>query len=481
MTVAFDLSRPRRLHVVGVTGTGMSAYASVLVQAGHQVTGSDAAADPEVAQRLQALGVIVHHGHDATHLPPEVEAVAASTAVAADNPELAEARRRLVPILRRADLLAALCRGRRTLAVSGTHGKTTTSALLALALRAAGRHPSFVVGADVPALDHGAHWDDRDDLLVAEADESDGTFLELPRSLAVVTSVEADHLATYGGTLKGLHDAFARFATETDGPVVLGVDDPGAAALLSVRPDAVTFGMGAGAAFRLADLVPERLRARFTLHHAGRAIPVVLPAPGLHNAANAAAAVAAAVTVGADPERAAAGLAAYRGVHRRFEVRGERDGITFVDDYAHLPGEVRAVLAAARGGHWDRVVAVFQPHRFSRTAEVHPQFASAFADADVLVITDIYPAGEAPRPGISGRLLADSSGHPALTYVEERSEVAPVVRALLRPGDLCLSLGAGDITTLATELLLERSGQPPPHWTEGRGPAREGPRGKAEA
>jgi len=451
--VALDLSVPRRVHVVGITGTGMSAYASVLAQAGHQVTGSDARADPEVARRLRAFGVTVHQGHDAAHLPPMVEAVAASTAVAADNPELAEARRRLVPILRRADLLAAVCRGRRTLAVSGTHGKTTTSALLALALRGAGRHPSFVVGADVPALDHGAHWDDRDDLLVAEADESDGTFLELPRSLAVVTSVEADHLAIYGGTLQGLHDAFERFVTETDGPVILGVDDRGAAALQAARPDAVTFGTAPGADFRLADLVPERLRTRFSLHHAGRAIPVDLPAPGLHNAANAAAAVAAAVTVGADPERAAAGLAAYRGVHRRFEVRGERGGVTFVDDYAHLPGEVRAVLAAARDGRWNRVVAVFQPHRFSRTVEVHPQFASAFADADVLVVTGIYPAGEAPVPGITGRLLAEASGHPALTYVEERSEVAPVVRALLRPGDLCLSLGAGDITTLADELL----------------------------
>ena len=453
MTAAFDLSRPRRVHIVGITGTGMSAYASVLAQAGHRVTGSDASTDPEVAQRLRALGVTVHQGHAAAHMPPEVEAVAASTAVPADNPELAEARCRLVPILRRADLLAALCGGRRALAVSGTHGKTTTSALLALALRGAGRHPSFVVGADVPALDHGAHWDDRDDLLVAEADESDGTFLELPRSLAVVTSVEADHLATYGGTLEGLLDAFGRFVTETDGPVVLGADDPGVAALLSARPDAVTFGTVPGAAFRLADLVPERLSTRFTLHHAGQAIPVELPAPGLHNASNAAAAIAAAVAVGADPARAAAGLAAYRGVHRRFEVRGERGGVTFVDDYAHLPGEVRAVLAAARGGRWDRVVAVFQPHRFSRTADVHPQFASAFVDADVLVVTGIYPAGEAPVPGITGRLLADASGHHSLTYVEERSEVAPAVRALLRPGDLCLSLGAGDITTLATELL----------------------------
>jgi len=451
MTPALDLSRPRRVHIVGVTGTGMSAYASVLAAAGHQVTGSDAAPEPAVAERLRAAGVVVHAGHDQGNVPADVEAVAASTAVPAGNPELAEARRRGVPVLRRADLLAALCAGRRTLAVSGTHGKTTTTTFLVHALRGAGRRPSFVVGADVPSLGHGAHWDDGDDLLVAEADESDGTFLELPRSLAVVTSVEADHLATYGGTIEGLRAAFSRFVLETDGPVVLGIDDPGAAALLRSRPDAVTFGTDEGASFRLTDLSFERMRSRFTLRYAGGASAVDLPAPGLHNARNAAAAVAAAAVLGADPERAASALTAYRGVHRRFEHRGERNGVSFVDDYAHLPGEVRAVLAAARG--WGRVVAVFQPHRFSRTEEVHAQFAGAFADADILVVAGIYGAGEEPRPGVTGRLVADASGHPAVTYVEDRSALAATVRGLLRPGDLCLTLGAGDITSLADELL----------------------------
>ncbi len=453
MSTPFDLSRrPRRLHLVGVTGTGMSAYASVLAQAGHRVSGSDAAPDAAVAQRLRSAGVVVHVGHDATNVPSDAEAVAASTAIPADNPELAEARRRPLPVLRRADLLASLCALRSTVAVSGTHGKTTTTALLALALRGAGRHPSFLVGADVPSLDHGAHWDGGGDLLVAEADESDGTFLELPRSLAVVTSVEADHLATYGGTIEGLRAAFRRFVDETAGPVVIGIDDAGAAALAGSRPDAVTFGTDGRALFRISDLVVDRLRSRFTLHHAGVATAVDLPAPGLHNARNAAAAVATAATLGADAQAAAAALAGYGGVHRRFERRGQRAGVTFVDDYAHLPGEVRAVLSAARAGGWDRVVAVFQPHRVSRTQDVHAQFGSAFSDADVLVVTGIYPAGEEPRPGVTGRLVADASRHPDLTYVEDRGEVAATVRSLLRPGDLCLSLGAGDITTLADEL-----------------------------
>jgi UDP-N-acetylmuramate--alanine ligase len=447
-----DLTVPRRLHLVAVCGTGMSAYASVLAQAGHRVTGSDANPDPTVAGRLRALGVVVHAGHDAAFLPPDAEAVAASTAVAVDNPELVEARRRPIPVLRRADLLAALCRQRRTLAVAGTHGKTTTSALLALALRGAGRSPSFVVGADVPSLDHGAHWDEVGDLLVAEADESDGTFLELPRSVAVVANVEADHLSTYGGSVAGLHDAFRRFVVDTPGPAVLGLDDPGAAALVGARPDAVTFGTAAAAGFRIVGLDVQRLRSHFTLEHAGGRTEVDLPAPGLHNAQNATAAIATAATVGADPDRAAAALAGYGGVHRRFHPRGEHLGVTFVDDYAHLPGEVRAVLAAARRGAWDRVVAVFQPHRFSRTEEVHAAFAGAFDDADLLVVTGIYPAGERPRPGITGRLVADASGHRALTYVEDRDELAAAVRPLLRPGDLCLTLGAGDITTLPDEL-----------------------------
>ena len=453
MTTALDLSTPRRVHIVGITGTGMSAYASVLAAAGHHVTGSDAAPDIAVAERLRSLGLVVQAGHDAAHVPADVDAVAASTAVPVGNPELAEARRRRVPVLRRADLLAALCARRRTVAVSGTHGKTTTTALLVHALRGAGRQPSFVVGADVPSLGHGAHWDDHDDLLVAEADESDGTFLELPRCLALVTSVEADHLATYGGTIDGLRAAFTRFVVETTGPVVLGIDDPGAAALARSRTDAVTFGTAETASFRITDVSLEAMRSRFTLRHAGGAAAVDLPAPGLHNARNAAAAIAAAAVLGADPERAADALTGYGGVHRRFEQRGVRGGVTFVDDYAHLPGEVGAVLAAARQGGWDRIVAVFQPHRFSRTQEVHAQFEGAFALADILVVTGIYAAGEEPRPGVTGRLVAEASRHPAVTYVDDRAEVATTVRELLRPGDLCLTLGAGDITSLAKELL----------------------------
>jgi UDP-N-acetylmuramate--alanine ligase len=446
-----DLTSPRRIHVVGVCGTGMSAYALALAQAGHRVTGSHEAPSP-VQERLAAAGIEVFIGHAAENVPVDAELVAASTSSVDDHVELVEARHRGLTPLRRVDLLAALCSQRRAIAVAGTHGKTTTTALTALALRGGGRHPSFVVGADVPSLDHGAWWDDRDDLFVVEADESDGTFLQLPRALAVVTNVEADHLATYGGTLEGLHAAFDRFVAETQGPVILGIDDPGAARLRDLRPDAATYGEAAGSAFRIVDLVTDRLVSRFTVQHPGGSTPVELPVPGRHNAQNATAAIAAAVLVGCDADRVAGALASYRGVHRRFQYRGEVDGVTVVDDFAHLPGEVKPLLAAARRGGWDRIVAVFQPHRYSRTEEVHAEFAGAFADADVLVVTGIYAASEQPRAGITGRLIADASGHPDLTYVEERADLAAAVKAIVRPGDLLVTIGAGDIAHLAFEL-----------------------------
>jgi len=451
VSAAIDLSSPRRIHVAGVCGTGMSAYALVLAQAGHRVTGSHESASP-VAERLRAAGVQVFVGHTAANLPADVELVAASTSSGPDHVELVEARRRGVPVLRRAELLAALCSQRRAIAVTGTHGKTTTTALTALALRGGLRHPSFVVGADVPSLDHGAWWDERDDLFVVEADESDATFLELPRVLGVVTSLEADHLATYGGTLAGLEAAFERFVAETAGPVLLDVDDPGARRLRGSRRAVVTYGQSPESDFRIVDVRQHRLHSTFALLHPGGTTGVRLPVPGTYNVANAAAAIAAAVLVGCDPDRAAGALAGYGGVRRRFEQRGEALGATIVDDFAHLPGEVAAVLAAAKEGGWDRVVAVFQPHRYSRTEELHREFAGAFDQADVLIVAGIYGAGEHPRPGVTGSLIAEASGHRALTYVEERAELAGVVAEHLRPGDLLLTIGAGDVTDLADEL-----------------------------
>jgi UDP-N-acetylmuramate--alanine ligase len=450
-----DLSRPGlAVHVVGLGGTGMSAIAEVLVGMGHRISGSDLRSSP-VLDRLRGLGVDVAVGHDGSHVPAGVDVVAVSTAVGPTNPEVVSARERGVPVLARADVLSAVTRLRRTVAVAGTHGKTTTSALLATALDAAGLDPSYVVGGEITGRGSGARWS-AGEWLVVEADESDGTFLDLAADVALVTSVEPDHLEHYGG-FDAEVDAFGRFLAGASWARVVCADDP-VAASLGVAAGAGTYGFDSGADLRISGYEGQRRGSRFRLVREGVDLgQVELALPGRHNARNAAGALAAAVAAGAPVEGALAGIAAFAGVARRSQLRGERNGVTFVDDYAHLPGEVAPALAAARDGGWGRVVCVFQPHRYSRTEALWADFADAFVDADLLVLTEIYPAGEQPRPGVSGRLVADAvrAAHPGapMEWLPGRHELATFLRAELRPGDLCLTLGAGDLTTLADELL----------------------------
>ncbi len=458
MTV--DLRPPRRIHIVGMGGSGMSAIAEVLAGMGHRVSGSDLRPSPGL-DRLEGLGVQVFVGHNAANLghagDAAVDLVAVSTAVPADNPEVAAARARSVPVLNRSTILAAICGERRAIAVSGTHGKTTTSSLLALGLVGAGLRPSFIVGGEIIGLGSGARWDDGD-WLVVEADESDGTFLELPCAIALVTSVEPDHLEHYG-TFAVLEEAFDRFVGHARDHRVVCADDPGAA-VLGRRHRAVSYGTSSAADMRMVEVVGGRSSVRFDLVDHGEPVgEVEVPLPGLHNARNAAGAITAALLAGAPFGPVVAAVAGSAGIGRRFQVRGERRGVTVVDDYAHLPGEVAAALAAAHDGKWKRIVCIFQPHRYSRTAALWRDFASAFTDADVVLVTDIYAAGEQPRPGVSGRLIVDAvtAIHPdaSVTYVPTRADLLARLRQLLRPGDLCLTLGAGDLTTLADELLAE--------------------------
>jgi UDP-N-acetylmuramate--alanine ligase len=311
--------------------------------------------------------------------------------------------------------------------------------------------PSFIIGGEVNEIGTGAVWDDGE-WFVVEADESDGTFLELGPEAALVTNVEPDHLEHYGG-FESLSDAFVRFLAEVPGPRVVCADDPLLAALAHR-----TYGTSPDADYRMVDVEGGRSRVRFTVERDGLALgDVTLPVPGLHNARNACGALAMGLELGVPFEAAARALARYGGVARRFQFRGERDGVVFVDDYAHLPSEVRAALAAARDGGWRRVLAVFQPHRFSRTAALWRDFADAFVDADLVVLTDVYAAGEAPRPGVSGKLLVNAvlDAHPQarVAYLPGRSDLAPYLRRTLRPGDVCMTLGAGDITSLVDELL----------------------------
>jgi UDP-N-acetylmuramate--alanine ligase len=335
--------------------------------------------------------------------------------------------------------------------VSGTHGKTTTTAMLALALREAGAAPSFIVGGDIGGLDSGSAWDGGEHFVV-EADESDGTFVELAADGVIVTNVEPDHL-DHWGSFDALREAFRRFVAEAPGPRVVCADDPGAAAIAAEVAGCVTYGTAEGAAYRITDVVTDRDGVRFAVN--GQ--PVSLPSPGIHNARNATAVLALCTELGIDPTAVVRALGAFAGVGRRFEQRGEARGITFVDSYDHLPTEVAAVLAAARGGGWRRVVCVFQPHRYTRTAALWQDFADSFVDADVVAVTDIYAAGQQPIDGVSGKLIVDAvlDAHPRarLAWLPERDGLRTWLLGVLRPGDLCLTLGAGDLTTLPDELL----------------------------
>ena len=461
-----ELDRPRRVHVIGAGGAGMSAIATVLTAMGHQVSGSDTA-DSRVLRRLADQGVDVRVGH-APDLARGADMVVRSTAVPDSDPEVTAARAAGITVWRRADVLAAICAVTRTAAVSGTHGKTTTSSMLAVTMVGLGWHPSMIVGGDIAGMGPGAVWDRAGEWFVVEADESDGTFVELGADAAVVTSVEPDHLEFYGG-MAGLEAAFERFVREPPGPVVVCADDTGAARLARVPgrsgPAVLTYGTAEGADVRISEVELSRAGARFLLTGAGSAGRVQLAVPGLHNVRNAAAVVTLVTALGAGWAEAVEAVGAYRGVGRRFESRGEAAGVSFVDGYDHLPTEVAAAIATARSGGWSRVVVVFQPHRYSRTEALWRDFGPAFAGADVVVVTGIYAAGEAPRPGISGELVYQavrrSEPEAEVHYAPDLDSAEAMLADILQIGDLCLTLGAGDITTLPDRLKRRLEGERP--------------------
>jgi UDP-N-acetylmuramate--alanine ligase len=453
---ALDLSQPRCLHIVGVAGAGMSAIALVFARMGHRVSGSDIKA-AAVLDRLAAAGVDVHVGNRREHVPADADAVVYSTAVPLNNVELEAARALGIPVLHRSAALAALTVTRRTIAIAGSHGKTTTASMLALILRRAGWKPSFIIGGEVNEVGTNAAFG-AGEWLVVEADESDGTFLELAVEAALVTNVERDHLDYYGD-FPALVDACARFVDDVSGPVVLGADDEVAARLASTRPRVRTYGRAPSADYQIVDERTDARACHFTLVVPGDTRRELTVPLGVKAADNAAGAAALAFELGVGLDDAAAALASFGGVARRFQYRGERGGVSFVDDYAHLPTEVAAAIATARGGEWKRVIAVFQPHRYSRTASLWRDFADAFTAADTVVLTDVYAAGERPIPGVSGRLLVHAvlDAHPALPlmYLPRRDDLRSLPARVARPGDVVLTLGAGDLTTLPDEWLIE--------------------------
>ncbi len=458
-----------RVHLIGIGGAGMSGIARLLLARGGQVSGSDAR-DSRVLAALRQLGAKVFVGHDAAHLA-EVTAghglvtVVTSTAIRSSNPELVEAQRLGLPVLPRAAALAALMSGRRGIAVAGTHGKTTTTSMLTVALQDAGWHPSFAIGGDLSEPGSNAHAGSGN-VFVAEADESDGSFLLLAPFGAIVTNVEPDHLDHYADAA-AVDTAFVEFVDriEPSGFLVACLDDPGSARLLPIATGrglrAVSYGTSGDADVRIFDVQAGANGAgvSYQVVARGRLLgEVTLRVPGVHNARNSAAVLAAGLELGVPSATLLHGLATYPGVRRRFELKGRARNVTVIDDYGHHPTEVAATLSAARPVVGSgRLVVVFQPHRYSRTAAFGKQFGEALALADVIVVMDVYSAGEDPIPGVSGRTVADAVPPPAdrVVYEPTWARVPALVAALARPGDVVLTMGAGDVTLLGPEVLRE--------------------------
>jgi len=462
-----------RVHFTGIGGAGMSGVARIMIARGVKVSGSDAAASDLLAG-LADEGADVHVGHAAANIDG-ADTLVVSTAIREDNPELAEARRRGLRVLHRAAALASVMLGRRGIAVAGTHGKTTTTGMLTTILRHCGADPGYVIGGILTETGVGA-GDGRGDMFVAEADESDGSFLMLAPELAIVTSVEADHLDNYAG-LGQIQAAFARFAQQIrpGGVLIACADDPGALALAAATPApgvrVRTYGAAATADYRLTGVRSHGMAVRFSVLPGpqagpGAPSPAQLQAgvPGRHNALNATAAYAAVLELGLSPGQAAAGLAAYRGVRRRMEPKGEAAGVLVLDSYAHHPTELAADLRTAHEIRpAGRVLAAFQPHLYSRTRIFAAEFGAALGLADEAFVLDVYAAREDPEPGVTGLLIAEAAPGGRARFIPNRADLPAAVAAAARPGDLILTMGAGDVTALGPLIVtaLRQRGEPP--------------------
>jgi UDP-N-acetylmuramate--alanine ligase len=445
-----------RVHFIGIGGAGMSAIAKVLVERGVAVSGSDLKGS-RITTALERMGADIRIGHDAANVEGAAQVVF-SAAIADSNRELVRAREMGLEIVTRGAALARLLEGTRSVVVAGTHGKTTTTSMIVSILQSAGRDPTYLVGGGLNDAGTNAR-SGADDLIVAESDESDGSFLLLAPTIAVITNVELDHV-DHWSSMGELRDAFERFVASVapDGTLVVPHGDP----LADGASGRTLIAFGSGGDISAQEITSTGDGTLFALVERDARAEVTLHVPGHHNIVNALAAAGAARAVGVELDEVAAGLSGFNGVERRFEVKGVSGGVTVVDDYAHHPTEVRATLAAAGEGDWRRVVAVFQPHRYTRTRALSREFGTSFETADRVVVTEIYGAGEPAIPGVTGKLIADAvaeqnPGRP-VAYFPHRSDLTTYLVTSARPGDLVLTLGAGDITSLGAEL-LDRLGE----------------------
>lgn len=472
------LGRIKQIHMVGIGGIGMSSVAEVLLNRGYRVTGSDLQ-KTEVTERLEALGATIYEGHAAEQVGA-ADAVVYSSAVRPDqNVETLEADHRRIPRIPRAEILGELMRMKFGVGVAGTHGKTTTTSMTGMVVTEGGFDPTIIVGGKVTVFGSNAVAG-AGDIIIVEADEYDRTFLRLTPALAVITNVEADHLDIYDD-LGDIQDAFVQYANTVPffGAAIVCLDDPSVQALIGrIERRVVTYGTSRQAEIRAENVRQDGFTTRFDVFVRHEALGTVeLQVPGLYNVRNALAAMAVGIELEMPFDKIRAGLGRFSGVERRFQRVGEAAGVLVLDDYAHHPTEVRATLEAASAG-WPerRIVAVFQPHLYSRTRDFQDDFGRAFFDADVLVVTDVYPAREAPVEGVDGALIADLAhryGHRAVHYVEDKQALPEALAALVQEGDLVMTLGAGDVWRYGRrflERLQDPSAESPS--TEGRAAAR---------
>ncbi len=449
----------KKIHFVGIGGIGMSGIAEILLDQGFRVSGSDRALS-EVTERLRKLGAEIHEGHAAGNVGPDVDALVYSSAVPPDNPEVMDARRRKIPVIRRAEMLAEVMRLKYGIGIAGTHGKTTTTSMVSLVLMEGGLDPTVIVGGKLSGLGGTNARLGRGDFIVVEADEFDRSFLSITPTIAVLTTLETDHLDCYRD-LEDIKNAFVQFAGKVPfyGFVVLCVDEP---ALQDIMPQLsqkkiIGYGLYPQADVQAVDIRHRANSTEFTVLKGGRELgSVTLQIPGDHNVQNALAAIAVGLELGVPFARAKEGIEKFTGVYRRWEKKGDVGGIALYDDYAHHPTECRATLAGVKAGWRRRVVCVFQPHLYSRTRDFYEEFGKAFLLSDVLIVTDVYPAREEPIQGITGELIANAAkqyGHKNVHYIPDKTAVPAALLKLVRPDDIVVTMGAGDIWKYGEEFL----------------------------
>ncbi|MFJ8164091.1 UDP-N-acetylmuramate--L-alanine ligase [Streptomyces sp. NPDC096136] len=453
-----------RPHFIGIGGAGMSGIAKILAQRGAQVAGSDAR-DSETAEALRAHGATVHIGHAADHLAPGSTCVVVSSAIRADNPELARAAELGIPVVHRSDALAGLMDGLRPIAVAGTHGKTTTTSMLAVSLAALGLDPSYAIGGDLDAPGSNAHHGEGD-IFVAEADESDRSFHKYAPQVAIILNAELDHHANYA-SMDEIYESFETFVGKVvpGGTLVVAHGQDGAAEIarrVAGRDglEVVTYGEDEDADVRITKITPRGLASEVTVLLDGRPLTFTVSVPGRHYAHNAVAALAAGVALGIPAHNLASALGKYTGVKRRLQLKGEAAGVQVIDSYAHHPTEMTADLEAIRGAAADsRILVVFQPHLFSRTQELGKEMGQSLALADASVVLDIYPAREDPVPGVTSEIIiaAARAAGADVTPEHDKGAVADVIAGMAKPGDLVLTMGAGDVTDLGPQILARLS------------------------